>query len=207
MTPRARIIVATFAMLTTSALLLAHSGPPFPIVTDATRGPYTISIWTDPDATDDGTPAGQFWVVIALSPKAASVPPETRATVSVRAITGPPSADRPGSPKRGAPHSAVAAPVRGETSNQFAAIVMDHEGPYEVRVDIDGPLGRATIDSRVDATYDLRPAPYMLVWYLLPFLLAGFLWTRLLLRRRRARHGRAPRDRVPRRRSDKVHVP
>ena len=50
---------------------------------------------------------------------------------------------------------------------------MDHEGPYEVRVDVDGPLGPAAIDSRVDATYDLRPPPYMLAWYLVPFLLAG----------------------------------
>ena len=29
----------------------------------------------------------------------------------------------------------------------------------------------------VDATYDLRPPPDMLAWYLVPFLLAGFLWT------------------------------
>jgi hypothetical protein len=51
-------------------------------------------------------------------------------------------------------------------------------------------LGRATIDSRVDATYDLRPAPYMIAWYLFPFVLVGFLWTRLLLRRRTLRRER-----------------
>ena len=85
---------------------------------------------------------------------------------------------------RGSAITAVAAPVHDDTGNQFAALRMDHEGPYEVRVDIDGPLGRAAIDSRVDATYDLRPPPYMLAWYLMPFLLVGFLWTRLLLRRR-----------------------
>ena len=173
-----------FALVGASATLSAHSGPPFPIVTDAVRGPYTISIWTDPDATDDGSAGGQFWVVLALTPKEARVPPETRVTVVVRPVTGrTPKYNRI---MRGTEVIAVAAPVRDDTGNQFAALRMDHEGPYEVRVDINGPLGRAVIDSRVDATYDQRPPPYMLAWYLMPFLLVGFLWTRLILRRRKA---------------------
>lgn len=170
-------LIAALALLAAQALAHAHSGPPFPIVTDAVRGPYTISIWTDPDATDDGSAGGQFWTVLSLSPKAARIPPETQVTVFVRAVTGP-------TQRRGAV-SAIAAPVRGDVGNQFAGLVMDHEGPYEVRVMIDGPLGPATIDSRVDATYDLRPPAYMLAWYLVPFLLAGVLWTRLILRRRK----------------------
>jgi len=36
------------------APLHAHSGPPFPIVSSRVAGSYIISIWTDPDATDDG---------------------------------------------------------------------------------------------------------------------------------------------------------
>jgi hypothetical protein len=174
---QAQGVIAALALLAAQALAHAHSGPPFPIVTDAVRGPYTISIWTDPDATDDGSAGGQFWIVLSLSPKATRIPPETRVTVSVRAVTGP-------TQRRGAV-SAIAAPVRGDMGNQFAGLVMDHEGPYEVRVMIDGPLGPATIDSRVDATYDLRPPAYMLAWYLVPFLFAGVLWTRLILRRRK----------------------
>jgi hypothetical protein len=177
-----RSFAAALALVAGSSTFHAHSGPPFPIVTDAVRGPYTISIWTDPDATDDGTPGGQFWVVLALSPEAARVPPDTRVTVSVRPITGRTAEYNR---LRGAAVTAVASPVRDDTANQFAALRMDHEGPYEVRVDIDGPLGRGVIDSRVDATYDQRPPPYMLAWYLMPFLLVGFLWTRLILRRRR----------------------
>jgi hypothetical protein len=180
--PQAGALVAALALAAASATLRAHSGPPFPIVTDVVRGPYTISIWTDPDATDDGSAGGQFWVVLALSPKDARIPPETRVTVSARGIAGPPD-KYGGRPPRPAV-SAVAAPVRDDTANQFAALRMDREGPYEIRVDVDGPLGRAVIDSRVDATYDLRPPSYMLAWYLAPFLLVGFLWTRLLLRRR-----------------------
>jgi hypothetical protein len=173
---QAQGVIAALALLAAQEFAHAHSGPPFPIVTDAVRGPYMISIWTDPDATDDGSAGGQFWTVLSLSPKAARIPPETRVTVSVRAVIG--------RTQRHAAVSAIAAPVRGDMGNHFAGLVMDHEGPYEVRVMIDGPLGPATIDSRVDATYDLRPPAYMLAWYLVPFLFAGVLWTRLILRRR-----------------------
>jgi hypothetical protein len=179
----ANAFVAAIALVAATTTLRAHSGPPFPIVTDAMRGPYMISIWTDPDATDDGSAGGQFWVVLALRPNDARIPPETRVTVSARGIAGPP--DKYGSRPPRPAVSAIAAPVRGDTANQFAALRMDREGPYEIRVDVDGPLGRAVIDSSVDATYDLRPPPYMLAWYLAPFLLVGFLWTRLLLRRRK----------------------
>lgn len=172
---RACTALATLAILAAAPSVRAHSGPPYPIVTDAVRGPYTVSIWTDPDATDDGTPGGQFWIVINPSAKGGLLPPDTRATVSVQAV--------------GATHaspllSSVTAPVRGDVTNQFGAVLMDHEGPYAVHVQVSGPLGQAIIDATVEATYDLRPPPYMLIWYLLPFLLAGFLWTRLLLRRR-----------------------
>jgi hypothetical protein len=185
----AALVVALAAASTT---LGAHSGPPFPILTDAVRGPYAISIWTDPDATDNGTPGGQFWIVIASSTKGGLLPAETRATVSVR-----PSA--PPSPSQAATQSTRTEPVRGDVTNQFGAVLMDHEGPYAVHVEVAGPLGRAAVDAMVDATYDLRPPPYMLIWYLFPFLLAGLLWTRLLLRRRTVgpRHGP----------SDRVHLP
>jgi hypothetical protein len=53
-------------------------------------------------------------------------------------------------------------------------------------VAVDGPLGTATTEADVDATYDLRPAPYLIAVYMLPFLLIGFLWIKLMVRRRRA---------------------
>jgi hypothetical protein len=181
--------VVALALLAIQVTTRAHSGPPFPIVTDANRGPYVISIWTDPDATDDGSAGGQFWIVIGPSAKGAALPADTRATVRV-------SPSYPSSP---ASSSATGhtEPVRGDLTNQFASVVMDHEGPYAVHVEVTGALGRIAIESMVEATYDLRPPPYMLAWYLVPFLLAGFLWTRLLLRRRSMRRGP----------SDRVHVP
>jgi hypothetical protein len=196
---RARLTRAlVIAFVAASTTLHAHSGPPFPIVTDAIRGPYMISIWTDPDATDDRSPGGQFWIVIGPATTGASIPADTRATVSVR-----PSAPSSSSV---AVQSTRTEPVRGDVTNQFGAVLMDHEGPYAVHVEVAGPLGQASMEAMVDATYDLRPAPYMLIWYLFPFLLAGLLWTRLLLRRRASvprRHvgegGRGP--------SDRVHLP
>lgn len=149
--------------------------PAVPIVSDRIAGPYSVSIWTDPDATDDGTAGGQFWVVIELA-AGADVPPATRASVAIRPLA-------PG----GLAQQAAAEPVRGDPGNQFAALLMDHEGPYAVAVTIAGPLGGARVDAQAEATYDLRPAPYMLAWYLLPFVIAGLLWGRLLVRRRRGR--------------------
>lgn len=152
----------------------AHDGPPFPILADHQVGRYSVSIWTDPDATDDGSAGGQFWVVVD-GRDGAEVPAGTRAQVAVTAL------DRPGAETL----TATAEPVRGDVGNQFAAVVMDHEGPYRVTVSLSGPLGEATVTSQADATYDLRPPPYMLAWYLAPFVAVGLLWGRLLMLRRR----------------------
>jgi hypothetical protein len=151
----------------------AHSGPPFPIVSDQRAGPYVVSIWTDPDTTDDGTAAGQFWTRVHPAATGAGLPAETRVRVAVTAVDG----NTPGA-------TSNAAPVRGDVTNQFAAVVLDREGRFAVRVDIDGPLGTGRVDSAVDATYDLRPPKALFALYLLPFVLAGLLWGRLLLRRR-----------------------
>jgi hypothetical protein len=186
----ARTALAVLTILAASQSVRAHSGPPYPIVTDAIRGPYTISIWTDPDATDDGALGGQFWIVINPSGISQSLPADTRAVVTVEPTSNT-------SQTHTTTMSARTEPVRGDLTNQFGAVLMDHEGPYAVHVEVTGPLGRAVVDSMVDATYDLRPPPYMLIWYLAPFLLAGILWTRLLLRRRTAARGP----------SDRVHVP
>jgi hypothetical protein len=78
-----------------------------------------------------------------------------------------------------------ASPVRGDITNQFAAMEMDHEGSFGVLVRIEGPRGRATVTSSVDATYDLRPPRWLFLLYLAPFVLVGLLWGRLIVRRRR----------------------
>jgi hypothetical protein len=157
----------------------AHDGPPYPIVSNQLLGRYRISVWTDPDTTDDGTAGGQFWVMIDPARAGDSVATDVQAVVTVRPL------DRPG-----ASSTARAAPVSADRSRQFAALNMNHEGRFAVHVDVESDAGRVSVDSEVQATYDLRPSRLMLVVYLLPFVLVGFLWTTLLVRRRRA-HARA----------------
>lgn len=151
----------------------AHSGPPYPIVSTRVIGAYRLSVWSDPDTTNDGSAAGKFWVTLEPAHPGDPIPSDTRATLTLHAL----DRQRPDL-------QASTSPVRGDIGNQFAALFLDHEGPYSVRVDVHGPLGTVTVNTAVDATYDLRPARWLIVVYLVPFLLVGFLWVKLLMKRR-----------------------
>jgi hypothetical protein len=190
---RTRVLrAALVAMaLLSGVTAFAHSGPPYPIVTDRTIGPYKVSLWTDPDTTDDGSAAGQFWVVLAPAQPSASLPADTRADISIR------PGDRAGDVR-----TRRTEPVNGDVGRQFAALLMDHEGPFAVHVAIDGRAGTAALDANVDATYDLRPPRFMIAVYLMPFLLIGFLWAKLLIRRRHRAITGPPAHLPPRTRSD-----
>jgi hypothetical protein len=161
-------------LMTTGAAVGAHSGPPFPIVSNRIAAAYEISLWTDPDATDDGSAAGKFWVMMDPVRKGIALAPETRVNVAIWPL------DRQGPMRTG-----IAEPAGHDASRRFVALLMDHEGRYGVRMTIEGPLGPAEVETVVDATYDLRPQPIMLALALMPFLLVGFLWMKLLVRRRR----------------------
>jgi hypothetical protein len=171
----ATIGVAMCVLLADAHDARSHDGPPYPIVSNQMLGPYRISVWTDPDTTDDGTPGGQFWVMIDAARAGASLSADTRARVTVRPL------DRTGTPV-----SAQTTPVNDDPSRQFVALTMDHEGRFAVRVDVEGTTGPVGADAEVFATYDLRPSRLVLAVYLVPFVLTGFLWTTLLIRRRRA---------------------
>ena len=169
-----RTSLTLLAVLFMSTPAAGHDGPPFPIVSDRIAGNYRVSIWTDPDATDDGSAGGRFWIILEGAGRA-PVPAGTRVSIAVAPV------DRAG------PTVMVeGAPTQDAAGRQFGAVAMDHEGRFRVHVTIGGPLGRAAVDAEVDATYDLRPPPIMLVMYALPFLMVGFLWLKLLLRRRQA---------------------
>ncbi len=176
MTRHARLVGAfALAFCLRADTVPAHDGPPYPIVSDQITGSYSISIWTDPDATDDGTPEGKFWVMLAGAPGTGrEVPAGTTARVTIAPT------DREGPPATGA-----AEPVDGKLTNQYVALLMPHEGPYRVTVDIAGPLGPARVESHVDATYDTRPAPILLLVYAFPFVAIGVLWVRVMWSRRK----------------------
>jgi hypothetical protein len=121
-----------------------------------------VSIWTDPDTTDNGTPGGQFWIELEPADGRTAIPAATQATVAIRPL------DRAGPARESRADSR-----EGNVTRQFVALLMDHEGPFGVHLTIDGPLGRAVVDSQVDATYDLRPAPWLIALYLFPFAAIG----------------------------------
>lgn len=174
--PAGRIAIVWCTALTVllaGGSTLAHTGPPFPIVSSRNTGPYEVSVWTDPDSTEDGSAGGRFWVTVRPS-SGGALPAETRVNVAIEPL------DRPGPTT-----SASAEPVAADSSQRFAALVMDHEGRFRVRVTFDGPLGPARVEAEVDATSDLRPSPTVVAVYLVPFVVIGFLWVKLLLRRRR----------------------
>lgn len=174
MTRKVAAVLVAVVLGANPVVVFAHSGPPFPLITDRVAGPYQVSIWTDPDATDDGSAGGQFWVMIRLQ-DGSHLPSDTRALITVRPTDRPTSAQ-----------SVHTLAVDGDLSRQFAALLMDHEGPYLVEATITGSQGQASVAAAVDATYDLRPARWLLGLYLLPFLAVGFLWLKLLTSRRRS---------------------
>src|SRR5262249_594982 len=158
--------------------VVGRGGPRYPIVNDRIVGAYNVSIWTDPDATDDQTAAGKFWVTVQPSVRGTVLPESTRVRVSV-------------SPngRTGEPRAANAERLNNDVRRQFAALLLDHEGRYDVRVTIDGPVGTANVDDGVDATYDLRPRPMLTLVFVAPFILIGFVWGKLLIKRKMAARG------------------
>jgi hypothetical protein len=161
------------AMLGWQTLLHAHNGPPFPVITDRTVGNYVVSLWADPDATDDGDKDGRFWVVVNPSAKGAPLPSDTVVQIAVWPVERP-----------DAIRTETAQADEREPARRAAAFVIDHEGKYGVKAIIAGSLGPATIDSVVDAEYDARPRPFLIAVFALPFVLIGFVWLKLLVRRR-----------------------
>lgn len=167
------LCIALATLVSEMSGTLAHEGPPFPIVSNLAAGPYVVSVWTDPDTTDDGTPGGQFWVIANPIERGVALPDQTRATVSIAPL------DREGDAQSGRTE-----PVDGQVGRQFVALLMDHEGRFKVDVAIDGPLGSASVGAEVEATYDARPAFGLLFLYMAPFVVIGGLWVKMLLRRR-----------------------
>lgn len=163
----------------------AHSGPPYPAISSRVVGEFTVAVWTDPDTTDDGSAQGKFWVTVQRANGGHAIEPGTRVDVAIQG--------RQAGAARQTMHAAL---VKNDPATFYAALRMDHEGPFAVHVTIDGGGRRAELDCEVQATYDLRPAPFLLVLYVMPFLLVALLWAKLLIARRRASQRRSSSPRV-----------
>jgi hypothetical protein len=162
------------AVMVSGATILAHNGPPFPVVSNRIAGNYQLSLWADPDVSDDGSADARFWVTVQPARDIAAPPPNTIVTVSVWPLDQP-----------NAVRTEVAGPVEHEPTRWFAAFAIDREGRYGVKASVAGPLGPADVETVVDSVYDQRPQPFTVVLFVLPFLLVGFPVLKWLLRRRR----------------------
>jgi hypothetical protein len=167
------LVLTVSAVLVTCAPLFAHNGPPFPVITDRAVGNYVISLWADPDATDDGDKDGRFWVVVNPAAKGATLPVDTIVQIAIWPAE-----------RRDAIRTETAEADVREPARRLAAFAIDHEGKYGVKATITGSLGPADIESVVDAEYDARPRRLLIAVFALPFVLIGFVYLKLLVRRR-----------------------
>lgn len=142
----------------------AHDGPPYAMFVDRAVGPYTVSLWGDPDVgtgtffvLTDGTAGDGTQARLEVWPVAKRLEPALFPTIS--------------EPTR-----------RGLRFVGKAAF--DAEERWNVKVLVSGPRGMGEATAEVDVTPpDLGRSG--LWFFALPFLGVGALWAKALLTRRR----------------------
>lgn len=148
-------------------LVLAHVGAPYPVLLEEPVGPYVASALADPDVGK-----GTFYILVTL-PEGQPVPTDTDVTIWI-------------APEDGHMAEASYLALREETryGERFVAEVpFDAEGPWQVRLAIDGQAGFGEISLPVQVT------PSGIGWLatlacLVPFVLLGVLWLRGTMRQR-----------------------
>ncbi|MFN2292112.1 MAG: hypothetical protein ACK2UC_13050 [Anaerolineae bacterium] len=153
--------------LASPGFALAHVGAPYPVLLEQPVGPYTASALADPDV---GT--GTFYVLVDLA-DGQSIPPGTSVTVWAEPEDG---------------HQAAAGhPAQREETRYgerfVARVPFDAEGPWQVRLVMDGPAGAG------ETSFTVRVTPSGIGWLasvacLIPFVVLGALWLRGALRQR-----------------------
>jgi len=146
---------------------LAHVGAPYPVLLEEPVGPYVASALADPDV---GT--GTFYVLVTLS-DGQPVPPGTQVTAWVEPDDG---------------HLVEAGYTAGRQETRYgerfvAEVPFDAQGPWRVRLVIDGPAGRG------ETGFPVRVTSSGLGWLatlacLVPFAILGALWLRGSVRQR-----------------------
>jgi hypothetical protein len=166
---RVLVLGILLAWLASPAPALAHVGAPYPVLLEEPVGPYVASALADPDI---GT--GTFYILVAL-PGGELPPLDTTVTVWVQ-----PEDNH--LPETGHPAD------RQQTryGERFVAEVpFDAQGPWQVRLVIDGSGGSG------ETSFPVKVTPSGIGWVatlacLLPFVLLGALWLRGIQRLRTA---------------------
>jgi hypothetical protein len=162
------LICLLFWSLLAPTVARAHVGAPYPVLLEEPAGPYLVSALADPDV---GT--GTFYIMITLA-DGTPAPADTAVTLQVE----PEDGHRPAST-----HQAERQETRyGE--RYVAKVPFDAEGPWSVRLLVEGAAGSGQV------SFPVRVTPSGTGWLatlacLVPFLLLGALWLRGARRQRR----------------------
>jgi hypothetical protein len=146
----------------------AQVGAPYPVLMEEPVGPYVVSALADADVG-----GGTSYVLVTLD--GASPPAGTTVTAWAE-------------PEDGHRAAAACRAERQQTryGERFVAEVpFDAEGPWQMRLAVDGPAGHGEV------AFPVRVTPSGTGWLatlacLVPFLLLAALWLRGLLRQRSA---------------------
>lgn len=150
----------------------AHDGPPYAVVVDHACGPYTLSVWADPDV---GT--GTFYVYLEPS-GAKSLPESASVEIFVRPADGR-------SPEVRYP-AARSPEARTDRQRYLGLVKFDTEGAWSVRVAVHAPGGGGEVATDVAVTPPGQGPVLDFVLYLFPFVAVGSLFLLAFLRRRTA---------------------
>lgn len=156
-------------------LLLAHNGPPFPIIDGKRVGPCVIALWTHPDI---GT--GTFWVMID-PPSGGSIPKDLHVRLGVQPVDG-----------RLAEKIFETSLDDARGQLQYKALVpFDRQEYVRARVILESSAGNGEASATVEVTPVGPTSKWELILYLWPFLGVAFLWLRAATRRKRRPAGRS----------------
>jgi hypothetical protein len=164
-------VILGFSLLTSTATVVAHEGPPYPIIVDKPLGPCIASVWGDPDVG-----VGTFFIILEPGQKGNPLPEEIRVEIAVQPVTGRLDEVR---------YNAVRDPIRGVVQYKVESN-FDSEELWRVRVLLYTSQGNGEIATEVEVT----PPGYGkwdLLLYAFPFIVIGVLWLRAVLRGRSRR--------------------
>jgi hypothetical protein len=151
------VVLAVWLLLALQARASAHEGPPYPLFVGRSVGPYTVSVWADPDVG-----VGTFFIAAegvrgeGLEVEVCASPADGRLAEQCYAARRDGARDR----------------------TQFKTEVpFDRPQLWHARVRLRGPLGAGETAVDVEATPP-GLGRWDLLLYLFPFAAAGLLWLR-----------------------------
>jgi hypothetical protein len=158
-----RALAIVQLVLALAGRALAHEGPPYPIFVDRTAGPYTVSLWADPDVG-----VGTFYVM--FDPPAQVADGDPRVVMTTWPASG-----------RLEPVEYAESERKGETHTLLGTF--DAEETWRFRFAISGSRGSGEVELDIPVT----PPGYGrwdLLLYGAPFLVVAAIWAVVAIRKR-----------------------